>query len=197
MDCNVIKDLLPLYIDKCCSEESSELVREHLESCPACSAEHTAMIECIGSVPKNSESTDIPAKLSRIDSFKASILQSVLLFISFAVITAGVASEAMTDYDDFFNGISAIFWVVPSTGFMLSLANWYFLPLYKSRRQFSIISCLLTFIFALIALLLTTIHYEMISCYILGLLICLVPTLIYSALSWIFSNIYAKKLGKE
>ena len=196
MNCDVIKDLLPLYIDKCCSEESAKLVEEHLKNCPCCSAEHSAMLECVDLASENSKISENTVKLSRIDSFKASILQSVLLFVSFAVITIGVASEAMTDYDDLFNGISAIFWVVPSTGFMLSLANWYFLPLYKSRKQFSIISCMFTFIFTLIALLLTTIHYEMISCYLFGLLVCLVPTLIYCALSWIFSNIYAKKIGK-
>lgn len=34
--CNVIGDLLPLYIDKACSKESAELVEEHLQSCERC-----------------------------------------------------------------------------------------------------------------------------------------------------------------
>lgn len=34
--CNVIGDLLPLYIDKVCSKESAELVEEHLQSCERC-----------------------------------------------------------------------------------------------------------------------------------------------------------------
>lgn len=35
-NCEVIQDLLPLYIDNICSEESRRIVSEHLESCNAC-----------------------------------------------------------------------------------------------------------------------------------------------------------------
>ncbi len=35
--CNVIRDLLPLYADDACSEESRKLVDEHLAECPDCS----------------------------------------------------------------------------------------------------------------------------------------------------------------
>ena len=34
--CEVIRDLLPLYIDGCCSGESRKLVEEHLEGCEDC-----------------------------------------------------------------------------------------------------------------------------------------------------------------
>ena len=37
MDCNVIQDLLPLYADDACSEESREIVQEHLQECESCS----------------------------------------------------------------------------------------------------------------------------------------------------------------
>ena len=36
--CNVICDLLPLFVDGVCSEESAEIVREHLAECAACRA---------------------------------------------------------------------------------------------------------------------------------------------------------------
>lgn len=36
LDCEVIRDLLPLYADKACSEATSALVEEHLRDCPAC-----------------------------------------------------------------------------------------------------------------------------------------------------------------
>ena len=36
--CEVIRDLLPLYADDVCSETSRELIEEHLEECPECSA---------------------------------------------------------------------------------------------------------------------------------------------------------------
>ena len=36
IDCNVIRDLLPLYIDGACSSQSANIVKEHLESCANC-----------------------------------------------------------------------------------------------------------------------------------------------------------------
>lgn len=39
IDCGVIRDLLPLYVDNAASEESQELVREHLAGCPGCQEE--------------------------------------------------------------------------------------------------------------------------------------------------------------
>ena len=35
-DCEVIRDLLPLYADKACSERSREMVEEHLQECAVC-----------------------------------------------------------------------------------------------------------------------------------------------------------------
>ena len=37
LSCKVIEDLLPMYYDKVCSEESAVLVEKHLENCPHCS----------------------------------------------------------------------------------------------------------------------------------------------------------------
>lgn len=38
INCNIIRDLLPLYADQICSNESRELVDEHLTECKDCSA---------------------------------------------------------------------------------------------------------------------------------------------------------------
>lgn len=37
LSCKVIEDMLPMYCDGICSDESAELVDEHLKSCPQCS----------------------------------------------------------------------------------------------------------------------------------------------------------------
>ena len=37
-NCNIVRDLLPLYADKICSEESRNFVDEHLSGCAECSA---------------------------------------------------------------------------------------------------------------------------------------------------------------
>lgn len=36
ISCNIIEDLLPLYVDDIVSEDSRQLVEEHLRECPAC-----------------------------------------------------------------------------------------------------------------------------------------------------------------
>lgn len=40
-ECEIIRDLLPLYADDVCSERSRQLIEEHLQGCPDC----TAMLE--------------------------------------------------------------------------------------------------------------------------------------------------------
>lgn len=41
--CEVIKDLLPLYTDDVCSDESRKLIVEHLSECEDCKSELVAM----------------------------------------------------------------------------------------------------------------------------------------------------------
>lgn len=38
-NCNIVKDLLPLYVDEVCSKESKDLVEEHLNTCKSCQKE--------------------------------------------------------------------------------------------------------------------------------------------------------------
>ena len=35
-DCEIIRDLLPLYVDDVCSTETKELVEKHLKNCNEC-----------------------------------------------------------------------------------------------------------------------------------------------------------------
>lgn len=36
MKCEIIRDLMPLYLDACCSEGSRKLVEEHIKECESC-----------------------------------------------------------------------------------------------------------------------------------------------------------------
>ncbi len=118
MDCNVIRDLIPLYIDDCCSKESANIVKEHIDRCPQCKELYENMKTSSDIAPTAS----VPATLSKINDWRASVLQSVLLFVSFAIITIGVALEAATP-SGLMNGYWAVSLVIPATGFLLSLAN--------------------------------------------------------------------------
>lgn len=42
--CEIVQDLLPIYIDGCCSEGSCQMVEEHLECCQECNRAHQEML---------------------------------------------------------------------------------------------------------------------------------------------------------
>ena len=37
-ECEIVRDILPLYVDNACSESSREIIEEHLGQCPDCAA---------------------------------------------------------------------------------------------------------------------------------------------------------------
>ena len=209
MNCNIIKDLIPLYIDGCCSEESEKVVEEHINDCNECKKlfvdmKSTSDIVAVSKAPKT---------FSKLNDWKASVLQSVLLFLSFALITIGVALEARTP-SGIGNGFWALNLVIPATGFMLSLANWYFVRVYKNRKSFSNYSFIATLSVTLCAYIWSGFHYEMNLfdlfagndvanileiLYALLLLngIGILLTVVFCTLSKTLSNQYAKMLGKE
>ena len=39
MNCNIIRDLLPLYVDNVCSNETKDMVENHLQTCKNCQQE--------------------------------------------------------------------------------------------------------------------------------------------------------------
>lgn len=59
--CDIVQDLLPLYVDGCCTQSSRELVEEHLEECPACKQVFGAMTGDIPA-PQEPEAEPIPAE---------------------------------------------------------------------------------------------------------------------------------------
>lgn len=209
MDCNVIRDLIPLYIDDCCSKESANIVKEHIDRCPQCKELYENMKTSSDIAPTAS----VPATLSKINDWRASVLQSVLLFVSFAIITIGVALEAATP-SGLMNGYWAVSLVIPATGFLLSLANWYFVRFYKSRKSFSNCSLLVTLGITVCAYIWAGFHYEIsISDFaellhrisltdlfemIVGLFgIGILLTPVCCVFSKILSNKYAEMLGKK
>ena len=209
MNCDVVKDLLPLYIDGCCSEESEKIVKEHIEVCDGCKKVFEDM-----STPTKIEKTEKSSVVfSKLNEWRASVMQSALLFISFALITVGVSLEAETPVG-IMNGFWASNLVIPATGFMLSLANWYFVRIYKSRKAFSNASLFATLGITVGAYIWSIFHYgaDVMSLFagqdilvILGIIrqilywngMGIFLTLVFCILSKVLSDKYAKMLGKE
>ena len=193
MNCNVIKDLLPLYVDGCCSEESEKIVTEHLALCESCRRIHDQM----GDACPTQNDAPKTVRLQRVSGWKASMLQSVMLFVAFAIMTLGVILEGSTPTGDT-NGLWAIALIVPATGYLLSLSHWFFVRAYKNRRMFSVCSCISTSAIILSGYGWALIHYS-------GRIVVSSPLVwvgivlsgVFCVLSKILSDQYALLLGRE
>lgn len=200
MNCNIIKDLLPLYVDGCCCEESAKAIEEHIKNCEEC----RKYLESIKKPIEMKATVSTPMKAVRISEWKASVLQSVLLFLTFAGITAGVTLEAATPSGGG-NGFWAVTLIVPLTGFLLSLANWYFVRFYKSKKLFSVCSMFATLGVSVGGYIWSVLHYRadfsesltdvqsFASLFGFGVLI----TVLLCVLSKSLSSRYATMIGKE
>lgn len=186
-------DLVPLYVDDCCSEESSKLVKEHLENCESCRKTYSAMNQ--KSVAPQKQAPKI--KMRRVSDWKAGILQSVLLYFSFALIVFGVIFEGHTPEGPE-NGLWAAALIIPGTANLLSLANWYFIRVYSSRKMFSNFSCLVTLLMVIGGYSWIYLHYA--DGVVLTSPLVIMGAVLSTAfvvLSKVFSNLYGKLLGRE
>ena len=193
MNCNIIMDLLPLYADGCCSDESKVLIEKHLENCKTCKEVLDAMNkDYINSKPV----CGAPVKISKINHFKVSLVQTLSMFLSFLAIVLGVYLESVTP-----SGIANGHWtymiIVPATAMLLSVANWYFVRVYKSRKVFSVMSALITALFAVCGYVWAIFHYGNLYASYMQLFIGIGVTVILCILSKVISSLYAKALGKE
>ena len=86
MKCNVIKDLLPSYVDGICSEDTIEIVEEHLHSCKECKAQLTMMqTDYVEPIPEQVSNAIAPfkkvKKKRRIQVVTATFLTFILTVI--------------------------------------------------------------------------------------------------------------------
>lgn len=91
MKCNVIKDLLPSYVDGICSEDTVEIVEEHLRLCNECKAHLTMMqTDVVDPIPEQDRNAIAPFKKvnkkRRIQVVTATALTFILTVIGAFVI---------------------------------------------------------------------------------------------------------------
>ena len=111
MSCNIIRDLLPLYIDNVCSLESREMIEEHLKECSECKAYMESMsvdapkekeliqIDPINESRKASSFRDIKKKIQQRLILTATITALVIVCVSFAVIGGLKSVDRIVEYD--------------------------------------------------------------------------------------------------
>lgn len=99
-ECNIVRDILPLYIENIASADTASFVEDHLRKCPECHAEYVNMkkpieIPAIKDVPKNDISPlKNMKKLLLIQKIQTivfiAILLAVILIAAYAVLDAPI-----------------------------------------------------------------------------------------------------------
>jgi len=93
--CEIIKDLLPLYVDDLCSEESKKLIESHIESCESCKNILNAYKEkgIIGDNPDIEVNSSVEFKLMKNIKMRMLITEIFCLIIGFLMISIGFRFE--------------------------------------------------------------------------------------------------------
>ncbi|MEZ7172655.1 zf-HC2 domain-containing protein [Sporosarcina sp. OR05] len=99
MKCNVVKDLLPSYVDGICSDDTVEIVEEHLHNCDECKTQLTMMqTDYVEPIPEQVKNAIKPFKKvnkkRRIQVITTTVLTFILTVIGALLIQdVGVVNQ--------------------------------------------------------------------------------------------------------
>lgn len=101
ISCEIIKDLLPLYHDGVCSNDSKTMVEEHLANCESCKAELQAMDDelPINNTEQNLNEAESVKKLSR--RWKKGMRKSLLKGILTTILIIALVALVLYSFIDF------------------------------------------------------------------------------------------------
>lgn len=88
INCNVVRDILPLYVDDVCSSESKEIVDSHVAQCADCAGILAKLknTECVDALQKETEEVVLKhAKKERRTSFAVGSVFAMILMIPIIV----------------------------------------------------------------------------------------------------------------
>ena len=96
--CGIIKDLLPLYVDHVCSDESKELIDQHLLECGNCKSYLNSLREsqAVEAVAYDEETER--RKVKMMLEMKKKLLFRNILVAAFTVLILGVAGTSGIHY---------------------------------------------------------------------------------------------------
>ena len=97
--CSIVEDLLPLYMDGCCSKDSQQAVAEHMKTCEKCRETYRHLQSDLPAIAKGTtdmRSEEIARSLSkRIKKRKAAAAVFAVIFCLFAMISIFFVGKAI------------------------------------------------------------------------------------------------------
>lgn len=97
--CEIVQDLLPLYVDSACSSSSAEMIREHLESCPECKRIYENLCSTTSEEALKAEMTGVVAKHER--KIKKNRLLTVVVSVVLTIILVFTAISLLPPSIDY------------------------------------------------------------------------------------------------
>ena len=94
--CNVVMDLLPLYFERVCSEESRRIVEEHLEGCESCGDVLKALQDDVLDCRLKKERDDVIGHHARADKRRFLIIGASIASIAAIPIMLSIFISAAT-----------------------------------------------------------------------------------------------------
>lgn len=92
-NCNIIDDLLPLYLEDACSQDSAKLVETHLQACPACRKKYAVLKDdCF--LPGTDPPNPVPQVTACAKKIRRHRIRTLFLavFITFLAVSMGFLS---------------------------------------------------------------------------------------------------------
>lgn len=101
ISCEIIKDLLPLYHDGVCSNESKAMIEEHLACCDRCKTELQAMDDVlpINNTEQNLKEAEAVQKLSK--QWKKGMFKSLLKGMFITILSIAIVLLVLYMFMDF------------------------------------------------------------------------------------------------
>lgn len=85
ISCNIVKDLMPLYIDGVVSDETAEKLQEHMEECNGCREEHRELTQNL-LLPSNRNIQEENSKVLKDFKFKLRV-KKIMISCTSVIIT--------------------------------------------------------------------------------------------------------------
>jgi len=120
LSCKVIEDMLPMYYDRVCSEESTALVEEHLKDCPHCSHILSELRSDIAMPEKNVDDIKPLKKIQK--SYKKMKMHWLMIIITILLLIP-IAFLAWNEYSGQGTAISNLDELACANSFMTALTK--------------------------------------------------------------------------
>ncbi len=190
MKCDIVRDLLPLYIDRVCSEETEKEVEAHLDCCETCRAVHRDMALSMTPPEAPKGVPDETAIYRGIRQKIGKLLLCALLFVALMGLSFGMIAEI--GEHGWPQGMFAIGFFVPCAAFLLSMIGVILLGRYAHKMLFCWISGIVSALLCLAGDVICLVHYQFPTGWQDCVPFCVAMALVFGGMTFCIAKLYSR-----